>query len=87
MLARARQHQPSLTVLLMNEAVYNDYAPANAVAEPQSAGETSPCELTALEQELYQRLLRETNNRLEQEFLPVERVKAAIEKWYCHCDK
>ncbi|MDR3432090.1 MAG: DUF2220 family protein [Rouxiella aceris] len=82
MLARARQHQPGLTALLMNEAVYNDYAPVNAVAEPQSAAEIPPCELTAKEQELYLRLLRETNNRLEQEFLPVERVKVAVEKWF-----
>lgn len=86
MLARARQYQPSLTALLMNEVIYNGYAPVSAVAEPQSAGETPPCELTSQEQELYQRLLRESDNRLEQEFLPAERVKMEITKWFSYCN-
>jgi len=81
MLARARQQVPGLTPLLMDKQTFAGYASRHAVAEPVHAGEEPPAYLSASEQALYRELLTLDRGRLEQEFLPVSVVSAAISAW------
>ena len=81
MLARARNHQPHLTPLLMNQAVFEQFAKENAVEEPQPAESVAPTGLTTGEAELYNALLEAERGRLEQEFLPEALVQRAIGEW------
>jgi len=81
MLARARQHQPDLTALLMTEAVFDRYGQDKAVQEPQPAGETSPIGLTHKESQLYYRIRSLKKGRLEQEFIGADKVTQAIQEW------
>ena len=64
----------------MSEPVFDESHHA-AVAEPVSAGADTPPGLTPAESRLYHRLLTETRGRLEQEFLPADRVQEQIRGW------
>jgi hypothetical protein len=81
MLARARGHVPQLQALLMDEALFDAHAAAHAVPEPLPAGEASPAGLLAAEAALYGRLCNAPRGRLEQEFLPLATVHAAVRQW------
>lgn len=81
MLATARQHQPSLTALLMTDTVFKTYQTEKAVAEPVTAGDAPPKTLTASETALYQKLITSEQGRLEQEFIPTAQVHNAIREW------
>jgi hypothetical protein len=74
MLANARQYQPALNAILMDEAVFNDYRETKAVIEPKPANETPPAGLNGQKTALYKQLLNEEKGRLEQEFIPKEHV-------------
>lgn len=80
MLARARHHQPHLTALLMGEDLFECYK-ASTVTEPHPADATPPHQLNEDERRLYRRLLTEARGRLEQEFIPLERVAEAVTAW------
>lgn len=77
MLARARQLRPNLQALLMTQEVFTDYADF-AVHEPQRAGDFDQSHLTSSEQALLAHLQAQEQGRLEQEFIPLERVHAEI---------
>ncbi len=82
MLATARSYQPTLTPLLMDEETFQSYRKEKAVAEPVTAGESIPSKLTDQEKALYLRLCRSEKGRLEQEFIPDDRVKNEIARWH-----
>lgn len=77
MLARARQLRPSLQAVLMTQDVFTDYADF-AVHEPQRAGRFDLSSLMPSEQKLFKHLQQQEKSRLEQEFIPLERVHAEI---------
>jgi hypothetical protein len=81
MLARARQHQPSLTPLLMTQEVFDAAAPTKAVTENVHASATPPTELTPAEQSLFYYLSQQTKGRLEQEFIERDKVMQVITEW------
>jgi hypothetical protein len=81
MLARARQHQPSLTPLLMTQDVFDTMASTKAVTENVHASTTPPSELTPTEQALFYYLSQQTKGRLEQEFIARDGVVQAIMQW------
>lgn len=80
LLARARKAVRQLHPLLMTSEVYERFADL-AVAEPVVAGSEPPADLSPAEQRLYRQLLREPRGRLEQEFLPEELCRTAIQNW------
>lgn len=80
-LARARAYQPQLTPLLMSQALFERHAPGSAVPEPVPAQSTPPDGLTEREAAFYQHLLGTPRGRLEQEYLPPEAVKTALNGW------
>ncbi len=80
MLARAREYQPSLTPLLMTQAVF-DAASTKAVTEKVHASAVSLIALTPAEQLLFHYLLKQEKGRLEQEFIAKEKVVQAIAQW------
>ena len=79
-LAHARRNIRQLQALLMDSATYDAHRDA-AVAEPVVAGTECPPGLTTNEQQLYQRLLSESNGRLEQEFLPIRMIHETLRLW------
>jgi len=79
-LSRARMAIPHLVPLLMSEEVYNELHAA-AVCETVAAGSDIPAGLTQAESQLYRRLLQESRGRLEQEFLPLNKVQQRIADW------
>jgi hypothetical protein len=79
-LARARRSFPDLVALSMTAEVYDQH-PDCKVSEPVVASDDSPYGLTASEQELYQRLIKEPKGRLEQEFLREEFTQDTIKSW------
>ncbi len=81
MLARARRLQPGLTALLMDRPIFESHAPDHAVVERVKADAEPPDGLTPAEQALYRHLQGLEKGRLEQEFLPVERVGQAFLAW------
>ena len=81
MLARARQHQPSLTPLLMTQEVFDAAASTKAVTENIHASATPPTELTPTEQALFYYLSQQAKGRLEQEFIDRDRVVQAVREW------
>lgn len=81
MLARAREHQPALTPLLMSKTVFDTFANEMAVQEPQPAESVPVGGLTPDERELFIDLLGQTEGRLEQEFLPENVVHNSIYSW------
>lgn len=81
MLAAARRRQPHLEPLLMDRELFDVTCPTLSVNESRPAGEQPPEGLTAAERDLYQYLRKLGKGRIEQEFLPRERVVAALEEW------
>lgn len=77
MLARARQLRPSLQAVMMRQEVFTDYADF-AVHEPQRAGRFDLSSLMPSEQKLFKHLQQQEKSRLEQEFIPLERVHTEI---------
>lgn len=80
LLARAREHVPTLTPLLMTREVF-DHHLTSAVSEIVPAGECPPISLTETERELYRFLLTCDQGRLEQEFISPEIVFPVIRNW------
>ncbi len=81
MLAEARRRQPHAEALLMGREVFAALAGDLAVAEPVVHGDTPPDGLDEAERALYQHLINIPRGRLEQEFLPSERVVRAVREW------
>ncbi len=65
----------------MDASTFSAHGPGQAVGEPVKAEAQPPEGLTAAEQALYRRLYDREKGRLEQEFLPVERVHAELARW------
>ncbi len=80
MLARARTWRPGLTALLMDEATFQSLK-ERAVVEPAIAGPDAPANLFPPEESLYRVLVTAERGRLEQEYLPVDRVHRALREW------
>ena len=80
MLARARELQPHLTPLLMDQSLFERLADALAVPEPITAGPASSSGLTGFEQAFYQHLFKQAKGRIEQEFLPQSIVADALSR-------
>ncbi len=81
MLACARELQPHLTPLLMDQLLFERLAGTLAVPEPINAGPVPPEALTGTEQAFYRQLLDQDRGRIEQEFLPGNIVAEALSKW------
>lgn len=81
MLGRAREQLRHLTPLLMDRGIFEEFGKEAAVKEPLPASPVAPSSLNSGEVELYNLLLQSTQGRLEQEFLPVKIVRAAVLKW------
>jgi hypothetical protein len=82
MLANARRRQPDLEPVLMTREVFDALSSTLSVSEMRPAAEKPPEELTAPERDLYRHLHKLEKGRIEQEFLPRERVVTALEDWY-----
>ncbi|WP_409322652.1 Wadjet anti-phage system protein JetD domain-containing protein [Pseudomonas putida] len=80
MLARARARQKDVTALMMTESVFDDHADS-AVPEPVRAQDIPPDGLLPPEAALFLRLVHSKKGRLEQEFIPREEVRAALDNW------
>ncbi|MBM0105832.1 hypothetical protein JM946_13915 [Steroidobacter sp. S1-65] len=81
MLAKAREQQSHLEALLMDRKLFDALEVTLAVVERRPAGAQPSQGLTDAEIELYRYLQGRERGRLEQEFVPRERVIAAIEQW------
>lgn len=81
MLARAREHQPGLTPLMMNQELFDCRAPGNAVPESTTAQEEPPDNLTEPEKQFYRYLISRRRGRLEQEYLPENEVHRILKRW------
>lgn len=79
-LAKTRTAIPHVEPLLMTAEDFDEMKQA-AVCEPVVAGTIVPDGLTDTESELYHRLLGESQGRLEQEFLPLNKVQQRIRDW------
>ncbi len=79
-LAKARSAIPHLEPLLMTKQDFDEFK-QSAVCEPVVASPRVPDGLTDEERELYVRLLGEGRGRLEQEFLPLNKVQQRITEW------
>lgn len=80
MLANARTWRPAVEALLMDEATFHSSSD-RAVVEPTIAGQLAPANLSPTEQKLYQLLVSSDRGRLEQEYLPIDRVHVALREW------
>lgn len=80
MLARARENQPHLSPLLMTRETFDKYSAGRAVPEPVPAN-SPPATLTDTEKRLFEYLQAQKKGRLEQEYLPRERVVDAVRQW------
>jgi len=83
-LAKARGFQPELTALLMDRELF-DQCRGAAVPEDAPAAEQAPEGLTSAEQDFYRYLRGLERGRVEQEFVPRERVGATLEEWLEGC--
>ncbi len=81
MLGRARKLQPQLTAMLMDDQTFTQFADMLAVSEPEPVTAKFPIEITPAERALISRLKSCDKGRVEQEFLPVETVRAALTEW------
>jgi hypothetical protein len=81
MLARARLHQPAIKALLMEQALFEQYASISAVVEPTRAQDVVPDGLLTDEADFYRYLLAQQRGRLEQEYLPRAQVEQNISAW------
>jgi hypothetical protein len=79
-LAKARTAIPHVEPILMTEDDFDELKHA-AVSEPVVASTIAPDGLTNAESKLYVRLLGESHGRLEQEFLPLNKVRQRITHW------
>ncbi|MCR9291907.1 MAG: DUF2220 family protein [bacterium] len=79
-LAKVRTAIPHIEPLLMTKEDFDGFKQA-AVSEPVVASTIVPEGLTDVEQQLYVRLLQERRGRLEQEFLPLNKVQRRIGEW------
>ncbi len=79
-LSRAREHLPQLSSLMMEPALFDQYAD-KAVEEPVVASIEPPSNLLSLERQFYEKLLSVEKGRLEQEFIPSKVVKSALANW------
>jgi hypothetical protein len=82
MLAQARGRQPNLKPLLMSRELFDALSSDFSVVESRPAGEQLPAGLTGPEQDLYRYLHGLVRGRVEQEFVPRERVLAELEQWH-----
>jgi hypothetical protein len=82
MLASARRRQPHLVPLLMTREIFDALSSTLSVRESRPAPQQPPEGLSAPEQDLYRHLLKLEKGRIEQEFLPRDRVVAALENWH-----
>ncbi len=80
MLASARTWRPDLEALLMDEATFR-LMESRAVVEPTIAGSEAPSHLSETEKHFYRFLISSDRGRLEQEYLPIDRVHHAIREW------
>ncbi len=81
MLSIARNLQPDLTALLMDNETFENNQLC-AVIEPQTAGQETPQHLNPAEAKFYQKLLQLERGRLEQEFIEKNTVHNVITNWY-----
>lgn len=81
MLGRARLQQPAIKALLMEQALFERYAPVSAVVEPTKAQDAVPDGLLTDEAAFYRYLSAQQRGRLEQEYLPQEQVALGIATW------
>ena len=81
MLGIARNFQPALTPLLMDDESFENNQQF-AVNEVQTAGTPVPEGLTDSEGCLYEKILGLTKGRLEQEFINRKQVERVIKNWY-----
>jgi hypothetical protein len=81
MLATVRDHQPTVTALLMEQKLF-DECHQYTVSEAVTANQSAPSMLTEQEQQLYLYLIKLNKGRLEQEFIPDEQVKREITRWH-----
>ncbi len=79
-LAKAREHVPELSALLMNVHLWEAYR-AHAVREPIPAGSVPPPNLSHAEALLYAQMLKNEHGRLEQERIPTDVVRDALLAW------
>lgn len=79
-LAKARTLQPHLTALMMDRDLF-DACRSSSVPETTPAPEAPPAGLTSSERDFYQYLRGLENGRVEQEFVPPEKVVATLERW------
>ena len=80
MLGMARQYQPGLSPLMMNDRVFQKYS-FKTVSEPQTAGDKVPDGLNGEEAQLYKKLIKEKCGRLEQEFIESCLVGKEVSDW------
>jgi hypothetical protein len=80
MLAKARSLRPELTALLMERELF-DQCRGAAVSEGAPADGQALEGLTSAERDFYCYLRGLERGRVEQEFVPRERVVAALEEW------
>ena len=83
MLATARQQLPQLQALLMDRATFDAHLP-QAVPEQVPADAALYATLPPQELALAHHLRTQAKGRLEQEFLPAERVANTIHQWLQH---
>lgn len=81
MLGLARSMRPELRALLMDRDTFDLHAPARAVPEPEPAEPPPPGTLSTDEFALFTTLAASPRGRLEQEFLPMPIVHAAVSSW------
>ena len=76
--------RPELAALLMDAETFAQHASAHAVPEPQGAEPPPPDTLSPEERALFAVLAKAERGRIEQEFLPVASVHAAVSAWRKH---
>lgn len=81
MLGLARAARPDLAAMLMDAATFARHASTHAVPEPQPAEPLPSDQLSPEERALFAALGEAERGRLEQEFLPVASVHAAVVAW------
>lgn len=81
MLARARMKHKNLVPLLMTDEVFKNHQFGSAVPEAVKVQNIPPVGLTQTEGELFANLITSEKGRLEQEFLPLDIVRAALQQW------
>lgn len=81
MLACARELQPQLEPLLMDQTLFERFSKSLAVPESIPASLMPPDGLNDLEQVFYRYLLAQAKGRVEQEFLPADVVSHALSQW------